>query len=83
MRRLSRSHTYDQSTMLGSDLREITATHDAQPPRSQSQAPVAVCVSGHWLGESPPMPWLDDRLAPFYWADAISEARDVPGEWSR
>lgn len=48
MRRLSRSHTYDQSTMLGGDLREITAKQDAQPPRSQSQAPVAVCVSGWW-----------------------------------
>lgn len=82
MRHLSRSRTPDQSAILSSAI-DPALPHNAQPPRSQSQAPVAVCVSGHWLGESPPIPWLDDRLAPFYWADAISEARDVPGEWSR
>lgn len=45
MRRLSRSHTHDQSAKLGLAL-DGAATHAAQPPRSQSQAPVAVCVFG-------------------------------------
>lgn len=49
MRRLSRSHTRDQSAMLGGGLNGTTAAYDAQPPRSQSQAPVAVCVPGRWL----------------------------------
>lgn len=82
MRHFSRSHTHDQSAMLGIAL-DGAAAHNAQPPRSQFQAPVAVCVSGpdepagtYEHGASlgcPDCATGEIHCCPFFWADELDE----------
>jgi hypothetical protein len=48
MRHLFHSRTNNLSGNIMSGLDDAHAALLRQPPRSQSQAPVAVCVSGRW-----------------------------------
>jgi hypothetical protein len=82
MRHLSHSCIRDPSAILGGDLNGVTAEHDAQPPRSHSEAPVAVCVSadppaatykhGASLG-CPDCVTEEIHCCPFIWADEQAE----------